>query len=110
MTTLIPNYSSWAREALKEETTRLKLGRAEKLKNATSFDDALRVKLVMYDAKYHAAYAALLGMTKPMDIDAFARSTLSIDWHRRMSEEFLAIALGTQNQQQVAVGEEVVAV
>ncbi|MEC8919212.1 MAG: hypothetical protein VX796_16580 [Pseudomonadota bacterium] len=96
MTVHIPDYSSWTREALKAETTNIKLNRAEKLANAKSLDDSLVRKLALYDAKYHAAYAAFLSVTKPVDFDAFARSTLSIDWHRSESDRHYAIAFGTE--------------
>ncbi|WP_110685099.1 hypothetical protein [Salinicola aestuarinus] len=105
----IPNYSTWARTDLLDETLKIATRRAEVLKNAIAFDDRLKAKLAAIDAQYHSAYAALLELTRPFDAGAAARLEATKTWHYDERARYIKIALGTERLMQYGPGSQAVA-
>lgn len=99
MTVHIPDYLSWTRDDLLDETHKQASIQA-RLSGEPGDANARRVKIATAGARYHAAMLALLVLTEPFDTDAAGRIEQAKAWHRAERERYYAIALGTEFIQQ----------
>ncbi|MGM8931417.1 hypothetical protein [Salinicola halophyticus] len=95
MTVHIPDYSSWTRDDLLDETHKQASIQA-RLSGEPGDFNARRVKIATAGACHHAAMLSLLDLTEPFDQDAAARVEKAKAWHRREQKRYYAIALGTE--------------
>lgn len=95
MTVHIPDYSSWKRDDLLDETRKQATIQA-KLSGEPGDENARRIKIATAGARHHAAYLALLELTEPFDKDAAARVEKAKAWNRQERDRYSAIALGTE--------------
>lgn len=96
MTVHIPDYSSWTRDDLLDETHKQASIQA-KLSGEEGTDvHARRMKIATAGARYHAAMLALLDLTEAFDDAAGLRAGKAKAWHRSEKSRYYAIALGTE--------------
>ncbi|MCK2042537.1 hypothetical protein KZO83_07525 [Chromohalobacter sp. TMW 2.2308] len=88
----IPDYNTWSRDDLIDQTHRL----ACRMSQLAGDPDSTRERRHGVAARYHAAYAALLGMTEPFDIAARERLAKAQQWNLDESERHERLALGME--------------
>lgn len=96
MTVHIPDYSSWTRDDLLDETHKQASNQA-RLSGEPGDANARRVKIATAGSRYHAAMLALLELTEPFDPAAAARVEKAKAWNRSERDRYYAVALGTQH-------------
>ncbi|OLO05256.1 hypothetical protein [Salinicola socius] len=99
MTVHIPDYSSWTRDELLDETHKQASIQARLSGEEGNDIHARRMKITTAGARHHAAMLALLELTEPFDQDAAARVEKAKAWHRSERGRYYAIALGTEHLQ-----------
>ncbi|MEQ7870719.1 hypothetical protein V6R97_08700 [Chromohalobacter salexigens] len=92
MTANIPDYSTWSRDDLIDQTHRL----ACRMSHLAGDPMCTLERRHGVAARYHAAYAALLVMTEPFDAEARARMDKARQWHLDESERHERLALGLE--------------
>lgn len=88
----IPDYNTWSRDDLIDQTHRL----ACRMSQLAGDPDCTRERRHGVAARYHAAYAALLGMTEPFDAGARERMATARQWNLDESERHERLALGME--------------
>lgn len=88
----IPDYTTWSRDDLIDQTHRLACCMSQLA------GDPHKTRELRHEAaaQYHAAYAALLGMTEPFDTGALERMAKARQWNLDESERHERLALGME--------------